>query len=59
MAMLWAGDTLVVYTGKVNERVTGQKDINKINWISERSLDKYEFSAVEKEVLLDFFKTGK
>ena len=51
-----SGDTLLVYTGKVKHYITPHKDINAVKWITERELNKYEFSSGEKEILLDFFK---
>lgn len=47
---------LSVYTGKIRETVTCHRDINKIKWISESEMDKYNFSIHDKEVILDFFK---
>lgn len=54
-----SGDTSLVYTGKVKEYLTPHKDIHCIRWITERELDKYEFSGGEKEILLEYFKSRK
>ena len=54
-----SGNTSLIYTGKVKEYLTPHKEINKIKWITERELDQYEFSGIEKEILLDFFKSRK
>ena len=53
------GESLKAYTGKVKEYLTCHKDINKIMWISEKNLDKFEFSQLEKEILVDFFNSKK
>ena len=53
------GDASLIYTGKVKEYLTPHKDIHSIRWITERELDKYEFVAGEKEILLDYFKSRK
>ena len=53
------GESLMVYTGKVKEYLTCHKDINKIMWVGEKNIDKYEFSDEEKQVLLDFFNNRK
>ena len=49
------GDTSLVYTGKVKHYINKHKNINAIKWITEKELNNYEFSSVEKEILLDFF----
>jgi len=54
-----AGEATQVYTGKVKEYLTPHKDIKEIRWITERELDKYEFSGGEKKVLLEYFKSRK
>ena len=54
-----SGNASLIYTGKVKEYLTPHKDINKIKWITERELDQYEFAGVEKDILLDFFKSKK
>lgn len=52
-------ETVMVYTGKVKEYLTCHKEINKIMWIGKKDIDRYEFSQLEKEILLDFFNNSK
>lgn len=51
------GETTLVYTGKVKEYLTPHKDIQSVKWITKSKVDMYEFTSVDKEIILDFFKS--
>lgn len=50
-------ELLMLFTGKLKERITLHKDIMMDKWISESELDKYDFVPGHKERLLDYFKS--
>lgn len=49
-------EILIVYTGKLKERLTLHKDYAYYKWISKNELDQYEFIPEHKNILLDYFK---
>lgn len=49
------GDSIAVYTAIVKERVTLGNDIVASKWIGKRNVDSYEFSDIDKEILLNFW----
>lgn len=53
------GDTIMVYTGYVKERIVCHDNIVAHKWISERNMDEYEFIPMAKNILTDFFNEKK
>jgi hypothetical protein len=52
-------DKLLVYTGTIKEWMQVHRDINKTYWLSQKQLDEYKFSSLEKQILMDFFNSTK
>jgi hypothetical protein len=50
--------SVIVYTGKLKERITLHKDITMYKWITKDQLDEYDFVQGHKELLLDYFKAN-
>lgn len=51
-------ENLLAFTGIIREKTCLHKSINEAIWISERDIDSYEFSLIDKLILLDFFKSN-
>lgn len=51
--------SIMLYTGKIKEYMNLGKNIKKIEWVNENTIDKYNFLDGEKEILLEYFKSYK
>lgn len=50
-------ESVMLFTGKLKERITLHKDIIIDKWISKNDLDKYDFIPGHKEKLVDYFES--
>lgn len=46
---------LIVYTGKINEQIQHNSEIEQIRWIDKLEVEKYNFSGNDLEKLLDYY----
>jgi 8-oxo-dGTP diphosphatase len=47
---------LIVYTGRVNEPIQPNPEIEQIRWIDKAEIDKFDFYSNEREKLTDYYK---
>jgi 8-oxo-dGTP diphosphatase len=47
---------LVVYTGRVNEPIQPNPEIEQLRWIDKSEIDKFDFYGNEREILIDYYK---
>ncbi|NMM62566.1 NUDIX domain-containing protein [Clostridium sp. P21] len=46
---------LIVYTGKINEQIQHNSEIEQVRWIDKLEVEKYDFCGNDLEKLLDYF----
>lgn len=48
---------LIVYTGIIKERVICNNNVEKIQWVNKRELEKYDIEEIDKNILNEFFSS--
>ena len=48
-------ESVMVYTGRIKEKAILDKNYKECKWIGKRNLEDYNFLALDKDVLNDFF----
>lgn len=46
---------LIVYTGRVNEQIQPNREIEQIRWIDKSEIDSFDFYGNEREKLIDYY----
>lgn len=46
---------LIVYSGRINDPIKPNSEIEKIRWIVESEINKFDFYGNEREKLLDYY----